>query len=449
MPSENNFITKDIDLNSHINTHAVLEIIQRLNRHGYETYLVGGAVRDLLINRTPKDYDVSTSATPEEVREVFSRRRARIIGRRFKIVHIREGEHIIEVSTFRKTPSKKEIEEEEKEQELKRELEEDDLIRNDNDNEEQKEHHIHHHEHHHHHDKDVIDTHSLLIRNDNEYGTSYEDAWRRDFTVNAIFYDPIKKRIIDYTGNGLSDLENKTVRVIGDPATRFSEDPVRMLRALKLVGQYGFKLEKETQSALIQMQSSIKLASLSRLSLELEKILKKPYAWKILNTFYEYGFLSSFMPNLHSSFQSKEAKLAMELLNTRCDFITDNKIPDSLINAMSVLALPFIASEFSGNPKDATHLYEHDEKKPMRKALRSVFYPMNFPRWMVCEAVDAIFMQNRLFNKERYHKSRRHRSFFAAFDLSKIVNHCIIKDEKFEDFWEKILNKNFSRKKHH
>lgn len=443
MRSENDFITRNIDLNALIDTHAVLEIIQRLNRHGYETYLVGGAVRDLLINRTPKDYDVSTAATPEEVREVFSRRRARIIGRRFKIVHIRDGEHIIEVSTFRRIPSKKEIEDQAREQELERELQEQN---HDDQQADENPDHAHHHHHHAHHSKD--EKASMLIRNDNEYGTSYEDAWRRDFTVNAIFYDPIKKRIIDYTCKGLSDLERKIVRVIGDPATRFSEDPVRMLRALKLVGQYGFTLEDQTQSALVRMQSDIKLASLSRLTLELEKILKKTYAWKILNVFYEYGFLSSFMPNLHSSFQSKEAKLAMELLKSRCEFMLENKIPDSLINAMSAMALPFIALKFSGNPEDAVHLYEHDEKKPMRRVLREVFHPMNFPRWMICEAVDAIFLQNKLFSRERFTKSRRHRSFFSALDLALVVNQCIVKDENFEAFWDKTLYKIFPKKRH-
>lgn len=444
MPSDKNFITRNIDLNDHLGSHAVSDIIYRLNRHGYETYLVGGAVRDLLINRIPKDYDVSTSATPEEVREVFSRRRARIIGRRFKIVHIREGEHIIEVSTFRKSPSKKDIEEQENEQALEREKE----LQSCDDIQNSEHEHKHDGHHHHSHHYTIDEKSSLIIRNDNEYGTSYEDAWRRDFTVNAIFYDPIKKKIIDYTSQGLSDLENKIVRVIGDPKTRFSEDPVRMLRALKLVGQYGFELEENTQNALVEMQKDIKLASLSRLSLELEKILVKPYAWQILNIFYQYGFLSSFMPNLHASFQSNEATLAMQLLQTRCEMILNNFASSSLTNAMAVMALPYIASEFSGRYDDITHMYEHDDKKPMRRVLREVFYPMNFPRWMICEAVDAIFMQNKLFSRERFTKSRRHRSFFAAFDLARILNQLIVKDEKFEDFWEKILNKSVTRRRH-
>ncbi|OGV18069.1 MAG: hypothetical protein A2X47_01705 [Lentisphaerae bacterium GWF2_38_69] len=433
-----NYVTRDADLNSNIGNHAVLDIIGNLKRHGYETYLVGGAVRDMLIDRIPKDYDVSTSATPEEIREVFSRKRARIIGRRFRIVHVRAGSQIIEVSTFRKSPSKKEIEEADNELESLRQ--EDDINHEGHDEENNDENSHHHHKHHQHKHSQHVDHSTLIIRNDNEYGTAYEDAWRRDFTVNAIFYDPVKKQIIDYTAQGLSDLENKIVRVIGDPQTRYSEDPVRMLRALKLVGQYGFTLEEKTQSALLEMQQSIQFASNSRLSLELEKILKKPYACDIIKTFYQYGFLANFLPNLHSVFQSKETQLAIQLLETRCDFINQNLIPDYLTNAMSVIALPFIASEFSGNHENAIFHYEHDQKKPMRRVLRSVFYPLNFPRWMVYEAIDAIFMQNRLFSGERSHKIKKHRSFYSAFDLARVVNHCIVKDEKFEVFWEKLLH---------
>ena len=442
MTPKTNLVSKEIDLNNLIDNHAVLEIISTLRRHGYETYLVGGAVRDLLIDRPPKDYDVSTSATPEKIKEIFSKRRARIIGRRFKIVHVRAGEQIIEVSTFRRNPSRTEIEEDDKELEDIRTEEEQTHETEDEDYSASE--HVHHHKHHHKH-YEHADSTALILRNDNEYGNAYEDAWRRDFTVNAIFYDPVKKLVIDYTSLGLKDLENKVVRVIGDPRLRYSEDPVRMLRALKLVGQYGFSMEEYTQSALLEMQQSIRFASNSRLSLELEKILKKPYAHSILNTFNEYGFLAHFLPNFNSAFQTKEAQLSMQLLKTRCDLIDQEIIPDYLTNAMSAMALRFIASEFAGNPENATFYYEHDKKKPMRRVLRSVFFPLNFQRCMVCEAVDAIFMLNKLFSKDKPHKVRKHRSFYSALDLALIVNNCLLKDESFEPFWEKTLSKHTSK----
>ena len=145
------YTTKKINLNNRIEFY-ITHLISRLQKAGYDAYLVGGAIRDILLERTPKDYDVTTSATPEQVRKVFGRRRARIIGRRFKIVHLYCGSDIIEISTFRKKPK-------------------DDTLNSAK--------------------KDYSD--SMLIVNDNEYGTAYEDAWRRDFTVNSLYYDPVRK----------------------------------------------------------------------------------------------------------------------------------------------------------------------------------------------------------------------------------------------------------------
>ena len=189
----------------------ITDIIARLQEAGYETYVVGGAIRDLMLGREPKDYDISTSATPEQVKDVFGRRRARIIGRRFKLVHLYQGMEIIEISTFRKMP--------EKSTKVPAKLKDQPVPEN-------------------------------MIFHDNEFGTSEEDAWRRDFTVNALFYDPVSHKLIDHTKSGLDDINNGIVRAIGDASLRFEEDPVRMLRALKLVGQYGFKLCPETEASL-------------------------------------------------------------------------------------------------------------------------------------------------------------------------------------------------------
>ncbi len=177
----------------------VTKIISRINSSGDEAYLVGGAVRDLYLKITPKDYDIATSATPEKIKKLFGRG-ARIIGKRFRLVHIRFGKDVYEVSTFRKKPSKKQ------------------RMGRDSDD-------------------------GIMIWRDNVFGTIKEDAFRRDFTVNALYYDPVsEKKIIDYIG-GYDDLNNAVVRSIGDPETRILEDPVRILRALKLVAQYNFTLE--------------------------------------------------------------------------------------------------------------------------------------------------------------------------------------------------------------
>jgi poly(A) polymerase len=173
---------------------------------------VGGAVRDFLLNRQPKDYDLSCGATPEQIRRIFKKRRTLIIGRRFKLVHLFHEREIIEISTFRKRPSATGAEQMRK-------------------------------------GKPGRDVPENMIFRDNEYGSSEEDALRRDFTVNASLYDPVNDKIVDYTGLGLSDIHAGIVRTIGDAGLRFQEDPVRVLRALKLVGQYGFSMDDETKAS--------------------------------------------------------------------------------------------------------------------------------------------------------------------------------------------------------
>ena len=170
-------------------------VVTELQQAGYEAYIVGGAIRDLLLDRTPKDFDIGCSATPEQVREVFGRRRTRIIGKRFRLTHVTSKGELFEVSTFRKAPREGSRVEQEP--------------------------------------RDGGEVPENLIVSDNDFGTSVEDAWRRDFTVNALFYDPVSGELYDHTGMGLADIKSRTVRAIGDPALRFEEDPVRMLRALK------------------------------------------------------------------------------------------------------------------------------------------------------------------------------------------------------------------------
>ena len=170
------------------------KVLYRLEQAGFETYLVGGGVRDLLLRRRPKDYDVATSARPEEIRRLF--RNSRIIGRRFRLVHVYFRGSIVEVSTFRAAPDRS----------VQRGGPKD-----------------------------------LLVTNDNTYGTPREDAFRRDFTINALYYRVSDFTVVDYVG-GLEDLGHKIIRVIGDPDIRFQEDPVRMLRCCELAARLGLCL---------------------------------------------------------------------------------------------------------------------------------------------------------------------------------------------------------------
>jgi poly(A) polymerase len=197
-------------------------VLRRLARHGHKAYLVGGCVRDLLLARTPKDFDIATSATPNQIRDIF--RNCRIIGRRFRLAHIFFGDKIIETSTFRATP------------------------RHEDENE-------------------------LLIRRDNVFGTATEDAQRRDFTINGLFYDVEAEQVIDYIG-GIDDLEARLVRTIGDPDIRFREDPVRMLRAIKFAARLGFDIEPRTYAALVRHRDEIKKCSPVRVVEEVYRLLR-------------------------------------------------------------------------------------------------------------------------------------------------------------------------------
>lgn len=189
---------------SNIDPNA-LKVLYRLKDEGYEAYLVGGGVRDLLLGLQPKDFDVATNARPEELKQIF--RNCRLVGRRFRLAHIWFGKDVVEVATFRAPPS-----------------EEDD-------------------------DDDHQEKESGRILRDNVYGTLEEDAWRRDFTVNALYYNIRDFSVVDYTG-GLADLKQGVLRLIGDPERRYREDPVRMLRAARLVVKLGFRLHPDTEAPL-------------------------------------------------------------------------------------------------------------------------------------------------------------------------------------------------------
>jgi len=203
-----------------------VSLVRRLQEAGHEAYLVGGCVRDLLLDARPKDYDVATSARPEQVRRLF--RRSRVIGRRFKIVHVYQGREIYEVATFRSAP---------------REVEEAD---------------------------DVEDV--QVIRDDNAYGTAEEDAFRRDFTVNGLFLDPVGFEIVDWVG-GLADVEKRRLRAIGDPAVRFREDPVRVLRLVKFLRRLGLEPTDADVTAARETAALLAESATARISEELFRLM--------------------------------------------------------------------------------------------------------------------------------------------------------------------------------
>jgi poly(A) polymerase len=221
-------------------------VVRKLTRAGFKAYLVGGCVRDLLVGRTPKDFDVATSATPNEIKSTF--RNCRIIGRRFRLAHVFFGSKIIETSTFRANPRDE-------------------------------------------------DDHDLLIRRDNVFGTETEDARRRDFTINGLFYDVEREEVIDHVG-GLVDLDARMIRTIGDPDIRFQEDPVRMLRAIKFAARLSFGFEPATWRALLRWRSEISKCAPPRLLEEVHRLLRGGAARRSFELMVETGVLAVLSPYL-------------------------------------------------------------------------------------------------------------------------------------------------------
>jgi poly(A) polymerase len=221
-------------------------VVRKLTRAGYKAYLVGGCVRDLLVGKKPKDFDVATSATPNEIKATF--RNSRIIGRRFRLAHVFFGSKIIETSTFRANPRDE-------------------------------------------------DDHDLLIRRDNVFGTETEDARRRDFTINGLFYDVDREEVIDHVG-GLADLDAKLVRTIGDPEVRFQEDPVRMLRAVKFAARLDFGFEPQTWRALLRWRGEISKCAAPRLLEEIHRLMRGGACRRSFELLVETGILAILSPYL-------------------------------------------------------------------------------------------------------------------------------------------------------
>ncbi|HQT81276.1 MAG: polynucleotide adenylyltransferase PcnB [Ferrovum sp. 37-45-19] len=278
--------THQID-KSHI-SQCALSVIKQLQESGHQAYIVGGAVRDLLLQQTPKDFDVATSATPEQVKKLI--RRSRIIGRRFQIVHVQCGQEIVEVSTFR--------------------------AKADLNSQHQQ-----------------ADEHGRLTR-DNVFGSLEEDAERRDFTINALFYDPQKNIVLDYF-NGVKHLKHKHITMIGDPTQRYREDPVRMLRAARFCAKLNFTLDPSCKAPISELSELLLNVPESRLFDELLKILLSGHATKSLEQLSSLNLLNYLIPSLDKSLLNEKNKLFVQqaLSNTDLRIKEDMGVSPSFLMA--------------------------------------------------------------------------------------------------------------------
>jgi poly(A) polymerase len=292
---------------------AALRVLYKLLEHNYVAYLVGGSVRDLLLNRRPKDFDIGTSAHPHQIKKLF--RNCWIIGRRFRLAHVKFGPKTIEVATFRRqvSPGDLTVETDTTAPGPENVIAPDEPLPAD--------------------DAEAAVAHRRrrdhLIHRDNTYGTPEEDAFRRDFTVNALFYDIGTFAVIDYVG-GLKDLDARLIRCIGDPEVRFLEDPVRMLRAVVLAARLQFRIDEPVLDAIAAHRHEIARSAPARLLEEYYKILRSGHAEEAFRQLRATGLLKEITPELVSAPDALWRSIA-RLDAYRARFESS---PDSLTNAV-------------------------------------------------------------------------------------------------------------------
>ncbi len=371
----------------------VHKIVSTLHEHGFEGYLVGGAVRDLLLDVAPKDYDISTAATPEQIKKIFGRQ-ARIIGRRFRLVHIVFGREVYEVSTFRRKPSESE----------RQGRPSDD---------------------------------GVMLWRDNEFGTLEEDAFRRDFTANALFYNPLDDSLVDLVG-GRNDMENGIVRAIGNPEERMLEDPVRMIRAIKLMAQYGFKLEDELAASIRKHADKISLASKARLFEEVMKIMNKAHSCATFTYMQEYGLLKHIIPGLSCEWDMESGQAARNMLSLR----DQRKSGEEFYSGSRVLALATIcfgpirqvALDFTESESQIWK-FKHGVDSLIYHAVFDFFSGVSMPKFVRSRLASIINAIPRFMQTKKRNILLNHKDYYYARELFALWLKATGADETILDNW--------------
>ncbi len=386
-----------------------LDVVRTLQRNGHEAYLVGGCVRDLLAGLAPKDFDVATDAHPNRIKRLF--RRARVIGRRFRLVHVRYGpNHVIETATFRGTPNEQ--------------APQNDSIAPDGRRRDWR---------------DSVE---------NVFGTAFEDAHRRDFTVNALFYDPHDDEVIDWVG-GYDDIQSKVIRCIGDPHVRIEEDPVRMLRAVHFSERMKFKVEPALESAIRDMSMCIMDASNARLYVELIKMLSRRAASGTFRGLHTLGVLEPWLPNLDAYLVKMSAsegdeeedgtpawvnatRVPWDIMTTAdtWDYSEHDAVPDSI--RMAALFGPYLLNTWVQGMRGPKSRQAPSRGKYLGRGYASfghhmtrTFGPvarlMSIPRWATRELTDLLWIAMHLAWEPRSNFDRglmRRRAFAPALVYS-------------------------------
>lgn len=380
---------------ANISKNALL-VCKKLQQAGFEAYIVGGSVRDLLLGKNPKDFDVSTSATPQDVKQVF--RNARIIGRRFKLVHVIFNREIIEVATFRGNQAE----------------DQQDELHKTNDR-------------------------GMIVR-DNLYGTQEEDTWRRDFSINALYYNPITDKLIDIT-NGVNDLEAGLLRIIGEPSIRYQEDPVRMLRALRFAAKLDFKIEEKTASPIKEHAFLITHISSSRLFDEMTKLFTCGSARQAFKLLEEHGFLPLFFPSFSHIKQDNIA--AADFLGRALDStdarIRANKTTTPAFLFAVLLWYPLLERVEAIKQQNHTPPLEALEQG-MNEILQEQCRIIAIPKRLTLVMREIWLLQYRLSKRhgQKAFQLREHPRFRAAYDF--LVLRAGVGDEEVDlaQWWTKF-----------
>ncbi|WP_315710928.1 polynucleotide adenylyltransferase PcnB [Brenneria uluponensis] len=357
-----------------------LKVLYRLNKAGYEAYLVGGGVRDLLLGKKPKDFDITTNATPEQVRKLF--RNCRLVGRRFRLAHVMFGSEVIEVATFRGHH------EQNGEPQIK--------------NAAQR------------------DQNGMLLR-DNIFGTIEEDAQRRDFSINSLYYSISDFTVRDYT-NGLSDLRQGIIRMIGEPETRYREDPVRMLRAVRFAAKLNMKLSPETAEPIPRLAALLHDIPSARMFEESLKLLQAGYGYPTYVMLCQYQLFQPLFPLISSHFTEEgqtnlERMIVQVLKNTDQRIQNDMRVnPAFLFSAMLWYPLIEHAQKLT---QESGLAYFEAFALAMNDVLDEQCRSLSIPKRITSLIRDIWQLQLRLSRRQgkRAYKLMEHPKFRAAYDL--------------------------------
>ncbi|MFC4253643.1 polynucleotide adenylyltransferase PcnB [Sinimarinibacterium flocculans] len=368
-------------------TQATLRTLYGLKDAGYQAYVVGGGVRDLLAGETPKDFDIATDAHPEDVKRIF--RSCRLIGRRFVICHVRWGGEVVEVTTFRGVITDE-------------------------------------------HERD--ETGRILA--DNEYGTLETDAFRRDFTVNALYYDIRDYAIVDFAG-GLHDMQARLIRLIGDPELRYREDPVRMLRAVRIANKLSFEIEKDTAAPIPKLAGLLREIPPARLFDEVIKLLQSREAVANLEGLHRYGLLKQILPVTDSAMGDARYGefLRQALVNTAERLANDQTVSPAFLYA--ALLWPGVVREYQRllqaegqHPNDAI---SQASERVLARTLSTIMIPKRFSLPMR----EIWALQPRL-EQTRGGRAKRlltHPRFRAAYDFLLLRAACGEVPQALADGW--------------